>query len=316
VIRFRPRRDRVNPRYLTYLLRSPYYREVIIGVSGGAAITNISQATLGTLVITLPPLPVQRKIASILTTYDDLIENNTQRIKILEEIAQSIYREWFVNFIFPGHENVSLVDTGTELGAIPMEWKVVELGNICNIVMGQSPESKYYNEDGIGLPFHQGVTNFSDRFPIDKVYCLVENRIAEKGDILMSVRAPVGRLNIANKRIVIGRGLCAIRSKHDNQAYIFQQLKVLFREEDTMGGGTIFKAVTKADVHGIKVLLPPENLIDRYEQTVNPIFALVENLTIKNTNLQQSRNLLLPKLVSGELDVSELEIIGNKHLYI
>jgi len=246
-------------------------------------------------------LSIQRKVAALLSAYDDLIKVNTRRIRILEQMAQAVYREWFGS-----------VDARGRAASLPGGWLVVKLGDACNIVMGQSPESKYYNENGEGLPFHQGVTNFGDRYPTDRVFCTVENRIAEKGDILFSVRAPVGRLNIANKRIVIGRGLSAIRSKTGNQTFVFQQLKEQFQEEDTMGGGTIFKSVTKDDVLGIKFLLPPKELIAKFEDFATPTFRELEILTAKNANLRRTRDLLLPRLVSGEIDVSEIKIVTGE----
>ncbi|KAF5432466.1 type I restriction enzyme, S subunit [Candidatus Methanophagaceae archaeon] len=136
------------------------------------------------LEIEVPPLNIQRKIAAILSAYDDLIENNTRRIQILEEMAQIIYKEWFVKFRFPGHEKAKMVYS--ELGKILDGWEVKRFGGVCNIVMGQSPKSEFYNDTGDGLPFHQGVTNFGDRVPIDRMYCTVQNRIAEAGDILFS----------------------------------------------------------------------------------------------------------------------------------
>ena len=123
---------------------------------------------------------------------------------------------------------------------IPEGWEVKTLGQTCRITMGQSPASMYYNENHEGLPFHQGVTNFGERFPEDKIYCTIENRIAERGDILCSVKAPVGRLNLANKKIVIGRGLCAIRSFDGNQNFVYQQLKEVFKEEEFQWAGVRF----------------------------------------------------------------------------
>ena len=182
------------------------------------------------------------------------------------------------------------------------------LGDVCNIVMGQSPRSEFYNEKGEGLPFHQGVKDFGNLFPTTRVYCTVTNRIAEEGDILFSVRAPVGRMNIADSRLVIGRGLSAIRSKTDSQTFVFQQLKDKFREEDMIGGGTIFKAVTKADMHGIEILMPPACLVAEFERIVEPIFAEIRVLTTKDANLRRTHDLLLPCLISGEVDVSELDL--------
>ena len=253
-----------------------------------------------------PPIETQRKIAAILLAYDDLIENNTRRVKILEEMAQTIYREWFVKFRFPGHEKVKMVDS--ELGKIPEGWAVKRLSDVCNIVMGQSPKSEFYNDIGDGLPFHQGVTNFGDRFPIDHIYCTVQNRIAEVGDILFSVRAPVGRINIVDKKIVIGRGLSAIRSRSGNQAFVFQQLKEQFKKEDTMGSGTIFKSVTKDDMYGLKIRVPQETLLKGFEELIAPLFAELKNLIARNVNLRHTRDLLLPKLISGEVDIESINI--------
>src|SRR4029077_19757019 len=154
----------------------------------------------------------------ILSAYDDLIENNLRRIRILEEMARSIYREWFVSFRFPGHENAKRVDS--PLGPIPEGWEVKKLGDVCQLTMGQSPKSEFYNKSGEGRPFHQGVTDFGERFPTDRLFCTARGRIAEAGDILFSVRAPVGRMNIADKKIIIGRGLSAIRHIASHQAFL------------------------------------------------------------------------------------------------
>ena len=261
---------------------------------------------LKTSKILCPAMPIQHKIAAILSAYDDLIENNTRRIKILEDMAQTLYREWFVHFRFPGHENIPMVES--PLGPIPQGWKVKQLGEMCHLLMGQSPKSEFYNETGEGLPFHQGVTDFGQRFPTDRVYCTIQKRIAEVGDILFSVRAPVGRINVANKKIVIGRGLSAIRSKNGDQAFILQQLKDRFQEEDTMGSGTIYNAITKADLLGIQLLKPAKSIVAKFEEAAQPISLELANLTMKNANLRQTRDLLLPKLISGEIDVSELDI--------
>ena len=191
---------------------------------------------------------------------------------------------------------------------MPQGWEVKQLGEMCYVTMGLSPKSEFYNETDDGLPFHQGVTDFGKRFPTDRIYCTIQKRVAEIDDILFSVRAPVGRINIANKKIVIGRGLSAIRSKEGNQTLLFQQLKDRFQEEDTMGSGTIFNAIRKADLLEVPLLIPTKSVISKFEEIANPIFVKLVNLTMKNQNLCQTRDLLLPKLISGELDVSELDI--------
>jgi type I restriction enzyme S subunit len=304
---FRHKEGISDPGYVFYLASSDILRKPAEkSMSGASGRQRADIASIKDLEIPAPPLLTQHKIASILSAYDDLIENNTRRIKILEEIAQALYREWFVKFRFPGHERVRMVES--ELGIVPEEWEVKKLGDACNILMGQSPKSEFYNDTGEGLPFHQGVTDFGDRFPIERMYCTVQNRIAEAGDILFSVRAPVGRINITDKKIIIGRGLCAIRSKSGYQAFVFQQLKEKFKEEDSMGGGTIFKSVTKDDMQGINFLVPSEVLLMSFEENMSPIFAELKNLTIKITNLRRTRDLLLPKLISGKIDITKIGI--------
>ena len=293
-----------DPYFVYYLLSTK--TDTLHNVAGGVATPIVNKSAFANLEVCVPPLPTQRKIAAILSTYDDLIENNTRRIKILEDMAQTLYREWFVHFRFPGHENVPMVES--PLGLIPKGWEVKPLGEICHVLMGLSPKSEFYNETGDGLPFHQGVTDFGQRFPTDRVYCTVQKRIAEVGDILFSVRAPVGRINVGNKKIVIGRGLSAIRSKSGDQAFILQQLKDRFQEEDTMGSGTIFNAITKADLLGVQLLKPTQSIVTKFEEAAEPISLELANLTTKNANLRQTRDLLLPKLISGEIDVSELDI--------
>ncbi len=276
----------------------------LLSLAGGSTFSNLTRDTIRNFLI---PYPESRhKIAAVLSAYDDLIENNTRRIKILEDMAQTLYREWFVHFRFPGHENVLMVKS--PLGLVPQGWKVKQLGEICHVLMGLSPKSEFYNETGEGLPFHQGVTDFGQRFPTDRVYCTIQKCIAEVGDILFSVRAPVGRINVANKKIVIGRGLSAIRSKNGDQAFILQQLKDRFQEEDTMGSGTIFNAITKSDLLGVQLLQPPSSIVSNFEETTEPISLELANLTIRNANLRQTRDLLLPKLITGEIDISEFDI--------
>lgn len=290
---------------IRYLVGSPQFAAYIRPIVTGVNVPHISGDQIRGFSFRLPPTAVQDEVISVLSPYDDLIENNTRRIAILEEMAQAIYREWFVNFRFPGHEQVEMVES--ELGPIPEGWKRDTLGNLCHLTMGQSPKSDYYNEDAIGLPFHQGVTDFGPRFPTNRVFCTLESRIAEPGDVLFSVRAPVGRINLAPTRLVIGRGLSAIRSKAGHQEFLFYQLRDLFQEEDSMGGGTIFKSVTKTDMLGINLLAPSSTVVEQFEQTVSPMSDQIQNLTKRNVIFRQTRDLLLPKLISGEIDVAAVE---------
>ena len=299
-------KESVDNRFIGLVLESEEYKRFIKTNLTGSAQPQANAQILTSYPLVLPPLPVQRKIAGILSAYDDLIENNRRRIALLEEMAQALYREWFVHFRYPGYEQDALVESA--LGAIPEGWGVVRLGDICFVTMGQSPSSEFYNANGDGLPFHQGVTNFGSRYPTDRMYCTVEGRIAQAGDILFSVRAPVGRINIADKKIVIGRGLSAIRSRNGTQAFLFYQLKEQFQEEDSIGNGAIFKSVTREDVHGVKLIYPEQGIVARFDASIEPIFSILENLTKRNINLRRTRDLLLPRLIGGELDVAGLDV--------
>ena len=304
---FRGKPNISDATYIFYLALSPLIRDPAVkSMTGASGRQRAILSSVEDIRVPAYSLTTQRKIASVLSAYDDLIENNTRRIKILEDMEQTLYREWFVHFRFPGHEKVPIVKS--PLGPIPQGWEIKQLDEMCHVLMGLSPKSEFYNKVGEGLPFHQGVTDFRERFPTDRVYCTVQKRIAEIGDILFSVRAPVGRINVANKKVVIGRGLSAIRSKSGAQAFMLQQLKDRFQEEDTMGSGTIFNAITKADLLGVQLLKPTQSIVTKFEEATEPISLELANLTIKNANLRQTRDLLLPKLISGEIDVSELDI--------
>ncbi len=295
---------RQDSRFVYYLLST--LKDRINGIAAGTATPIVNKSSFSDVEVSVPSKETQGGIASILSAYDNLIENNLRRIKILEEMAQNLYREWFVKFRFPGHEHVRMVDS--PLGEIPEGWEVRRLSEVCNLVMGQSPKSEFYNDVSEGLPFHQGVTDFGDRFPTTRLYCTMRNRLAEAGDILFSVRAPVGRINIAPTEMVIGRGLSAIQHSAGFQWFAFHQLRETFKEEDSMGGGTIFKAVTKADMQRIEFLSADDKTLRRFEEMVSPFENQIKTLTKKNETLCQTRDLLLPKLISGELDVSELDI--------
>jgi len=294
----RPDPQKVVPRFLHYYFLSSIWRSVVeANVISGATVDRIPIAKFPDFEVQLPPLENQKRIANILSAYDDLIENNRRRIQLLEESARLLYREWFVHLRFPGHEHVKIVD------GVPEGWEKKLLTDLAHITMGQSPSSEHYNEDGIGLPFHQGVSNFGNRFPEHKVFCDIESRIAEPGDILFSVRAPVGRINQTRDKIVIGRGLAAIHSRRNYQNFLFYQLKSFFFKEDMMGGGAIFAAITKKDLHSVELIQPSDSIVQIFMDYVLPIDRQIENLETATTQLQQARDLLLPRLMNGEITV-------------
>jgi type I restriction enzyme S subunit len=238
---------------------------------------------------------MQKRIAATLVAYDHLIENNRRRMALLEELTRQLYREWFVRFRFPGHEHTCLTD------GVPDGWNRKALGDLAEITMGQSPASEHYNEIGEGLPFHQGVTDFGDRFVNHRIYCATRNRVAEAGDILCSVRAPVGRLNVTLAKIVIGRGLAALRSKTGRQALLFEQLRDHFFKEDLIGAGVIFASVTKKEFLSQVILDPPEWLASIFENLLQPVDQQLRVLALQNLKLHAARDLLLPRLMNGEI---------------
>jgi len=294
VIGFIPESEKADARFVKYLFDALLQRRYK-KFTQGAAQDNLSQSKLLSLKFPIPSVTEQKEIADILSAYDDLIENNRRRIQLLEQAARLLYKEWFVHLRFPGHEHVKIKD------GVPEGWENRRLAEISEITMGQSPKSKYYNEDGVGLPFHQGVTNFGVRFPTNQTYCTVESRIGEAGDILFSVRAPVGRINITLDKIVIGRGLAAIRSTKDQQNFLFYALKNHFFKEDMMGGGVIFAAITKKDLHNVELLVPREWLVEMFLENVRPIDRQIELRHRACANLTNVRDLLLPRLMNGEV---------------
>lgn len=282
-----------NARFTYYLLKSIDFTRF----NAGAGVPTLNRNHIASLKVPDFTLSKQQDIASILSTYDNLIENNRRRIQLLEQAARLLYKEWFVHLRFPGHEHVKIQD------GVPEGWEKKPLSEIADITMGQSPKSIYYNRDGNGLPFHQGVTNFGVRFPSHETYCTVQNRIGEPGDILFSVRAPVGRINITPDKIVIGRGIAAIRSNCGQQNFLFYALKSHFFKEDMMGGGAIFAAITKKDLYGVKLMQPTDQLVAMFMEHVHPMDQHIANLQKANDNLHIGRDLLLPKLMNGEVKV-------------
>jgi len=245
---------------------------------------------------------VQKKIAAVLSAYDDLIENNTRRIVLLEKMAEEIYREWFVRLRFPGHEQTTFHK------GIPEGWEISELRQIAHLTMGQSPKSEFYNIKGEGLPFNQGVGTYGSRSPRREIFCSVKGRTAQKGDILFSVRAPVGRLNIADCTMIIGRGLAAIRHKQGLNAYLFYLLRNLFLNEDIIGNGAIFNSVCKTELESLKILKSSDLIARKYNKLAKDIDVQVDNLLASVEILQQTRDRLLSRLISGKLSLEDLDI--------
>lgn len=286
----------LHPLYLFYNL-SCRYNELRGSSDASSTRGSITTKSLKKLAMLIPNIESQKNITDILIAYDNLIENNNKRIKLLEQMAESLYKEWFVRFRFPGYENTEFEN------GIPKDWKIERLSDIADIIMGQSPESENYNTNCEGLPFHQGVGSYGDFYLIDDIYSTKGNRIAEANSIIFSVRAPVGRINITLNKIILGRGVASINSLKGYNAYLLWMLKNQFHQEDIIGNGSIFASVTKKELFGFKILMPHNNLIQKFDSIAFRIESEMRRLSLINDNLAKQRDMLLPRLMSGELDV-------------
>ena len=297
IVRIIPNND-FNNTYLFYALKANQFSTYCVLRGQGAA--NQASITLDTIFrfkFKAHNFAEQKRIADILSAYDNLIENNNKRIKLLEQMAENLYKEWFVRFRFPGYEDVEFEN------GIPKGWKIESLSDIADIIMGQSPESENYNTNCIGLPFHQGVGSYGDFYLIDGVYSTKGNRIAEANSIIFSVRAPVGRINITLNKIILGRGVAGINSVKGYNAYLLWMLKNQFQQEDIIGNGSIFASVTKKELFGFKILMPNEDLIQKFDSIASRIESVMRNISLINSNLKKQRDKLLPRLMSGKLEV-------------
>lgn len=283
--------------FLYYTMLSKDFYSKADAVALGAAQRTISLTSLRNIEIQVPTVQFQHKVVDILSAYDNLIENKQKQIKLLEEAAQRLYKEWFVDLRFPGHETIPIVD------GVPEGWSYANLKEIADVVMGQSPKSEFYNNKNQGLPFHQGVGSYGDRFVIDNTYSTSYTRIAKKNSILFSVRAPVGRMNITKNQVVIGRGLASIIHKKGLQSFLFYQLKDMFYKDNLVGNGSIFASISKNELLQLKLLVPSFELVKKYNDIISVIDKRIENIDNQKNLAQEARDRLLPKLMNGEIEV-------------
>ena len=261
-------------------------------ISQGTAQDNLSWEKLSTITFPAPSYQEQRKIADILSAYDELIENNNKQIKLLEEAAQRLYKEWFIDLRFPGHKSIKIVD------GVPEGWAIKRLESIADINMGQSPKSEFYNQLHDGLPFHQGVGSYGYRFPIDTIYTTSYPKIAEANSILFSVRAPVGRLNITKHKIAIGRGLSSINAKDNHQSFLFYMLKERFFKDDIIGNGSIFASISKNELSHQEFSIPPDTILSKFDTYAQYIDKKIDILSSQLLSLKEARDKILNQLIT------------------
>ena len=189
------------------------------------------------------------------------------------------------------------------------DWAEGSLSDIADITMGQSPSGSSYNEDGIGAIFFQGRAEFGFRFPVVRLYTTEPKRMACENDTLMSVRAPVGDLNVAHTDCCIGRGLASIHSKNKHQSFVLYTMFSLKKQLDVFNGeGTVFGSINRNSLNDMPILIPSDDIIEEFERIVAPMDAKIRNNYDEICRLQEIRDFLLPQLMSGELDVSALDL--------
>lgn len=294
--------EHVLPEYLVFYFHTRVGQHKILSNASQVGVPALARpsTTFQQIEVELPDIEVQKKIVSILQSFNDKIELNNKINANLQQQAQAIFKSWFVDFEpFQDGEFVE-----SELGPIPKGWRVGELSEIAIITMGQSPSGKSYNEEGNGSVFFQGRAEFGNRFPTRRLYTTEPKRMAEANSVLMSVRAPVGDINVAYEKCCIGRGLASIQSKFEYSSYMLYQMLSLKRQLDVFNGeGTVFGSINRDTLNAMKVLIPNEDSIEKFECTVAPMDKLVRANYDEICRLETARDTLLPKLMNGEIEV-------------
>lgn len=286
----------VDSAYVAQYMTTSSFRKEMDARATGTTVFGLRQPELLDCAIELPPLSTQRKIAAVLGALDDKIENNRKICVNLEAQAQALFKSWFVDFEPFG-------------GKMPSGWKMGKLGEIADITMGQSPDGKSLNENDDGITFFQGRAEFGCRYPTKRLSTTEPKRMAKMGDVLLSVRAPVGDLNIALEDCCIGRGLAAIRSKLNAQSFMYYLLKTKKPEFDLYeGAGTIFGSINKDSLHGLLAFSPDVETLGRFEDLASSFDKMYHERELESRALAATRDALLPKLMSGEIDVEKVEV--------
>ena len=289
-----------------------YYLMCIVGKDlnfiskTSTAVPIVNKSTFSNYKVRIPQIGVQKAIGNILSSLDDKIELNRKINSNLEEQAKALFKSWFIDFEpFKGGKFVD-----SELGMIPEGWKVGTLSEVADITMGASPNGKSYNKNGDGAVFYQGRAEFGFRFPHRSLFTSEPKKFAETNSTLLSVRAPVGDINMANEKCCIGRGLASIKSRKGYNSFIFYLLasqKAKFNCYNSEG--TVFGCINKQDLENFKVVIPNQMVINKFQEIVCPIDELIKAHEYEAHRVSLLRDTLLPKLMSGEIDVEQSKLL-------
>ena len=322
----RPSRKFVIPKYLNYHLLGNEVQNLILSLCNGATVHHLNVQDIRDLELgDIVPLKIQKKIAKILSNYDDLIENNNRRIKILEEMAQKIYKEWFIDFKFPGHETTTFKDS--PLGKIPNDWEVKKVVELSTLSKGKSYKSSELVDKKDGLPFlnlkcverdggfkREGLKWFCGKYN--------DNHIVLPEDIIMAVtdmtqeRKLVARpARIPHnwyKKYIMSMDLVKLVANNDiNKTYLYSLLKYSnFSDEvKNHANGVNVLHLNPQNIEQFELVVASEPLRNNFGEIAKRIFNQIDILYLKNENLKQTRDILLPRLISGEIDVENMEVL-------
>lgn len=307
-----PDQNKLDSNLLKYYFDSPFIKKQILGVVKGSVQGVINTSHISDVLIPINEDINYKGLSKLINNLDTKIELNNRINAELEAMAKTLYDYWFVQFDFPDTNGKPYKTSGGKMvwneelkREIPEGWKDGELKDIANITMGQSPSGESYNENGNGKIFFQGCTDFGNRYPTIRQFTTSPTRYAKEGDILLSVRAPVGTLNIAKEDCCIGRGLAALNSKDNCISYLFGvmlNLKQIFDRRNV--DGTTFGSITKDDLFSLKVIKPDKEIIRQYHAIINPAFKKQNKMELENLRLSELRDWLLPLLMNGQVKAS------------
>lgn len=311
--RFRCKADLVDVQYLVYYFHTREGQYKILANASQVGVPALARATstFRLIDIKLPPLATQRRIASILSSLDRKIELNNKINADLEEMAQAIFKNWFVDF--EPFKNGKFVDS--ELGMIPEGWKVGRLDEIADVVGGSTPSKakpEYYTQKGIAWLTPKDLSNhpavYTSRGEIDiteEGYNSTSTKLMPKGTILFTSRAPIGYISIAQNDICTNQGFKSLVPKKAGTCFLYCFLKYVTPEIENKSTGSTFKEASGSLMKSLQVLMPEQKVFEDFETIVSPLFARIESLEKESSRLSTLRDTLLPRLMSGELEVPE-----------
>ena len=305
------------PSFVGAVVESSDYKRWVQQNAGGAAQPNASAKVLGAFPLRLPGKETQVKIGAIFDTIADLIENNRRRVEVLEEMVRAIYREWFVKFHYPGHQDVPLVDSAH--GPVPDGWTPSTCGVELNFIGGGTPakgESSYW--EGGTVPWYTptDLTKTGWRYAAGSALGITDLGVAKSsarrfpaGSVMMTSRATLGVLAIATAEATTNQGFIVILpDERWSPGFIYEWLDARASDLAALGTGATFKEITKGSFKSFPFVVPAQAVLDAYRVTTDPIEQQVRALEQQTRNLSVLRDLLLPKLVTGKIDVSSLDL--------